>query len=133
MAKQRKGLSQAQKKEMYLDDLRSRQEAVKRGGKDAIRYSQAAYGALQKEGYNVFENEQARNIANQVVSDAIDKKYDQKFAKQVQSASKRFDAITRYDDMLGISSNPYQKVSPKYNMFTQGGKTSSINKKNKKK
>ena len=96
---------------MYLDDLRSRQEAVKRGGKDAIRYSQAAYGALQKEGYNVFENEQARNIANQVVSDAIDKKYDQKFAKQVQSASKRFDAITRYDDMLGISSNPYQKVS----------------------
>lgn len=133
MAKQRKGYTQAQKKQMYLDDLKGKQEAVKRGGKDAIRYSQAAYGALQKEGYNVFENEQARNIANQVVSQEIDKKYDQKFAKQVQSASKRFDAITRYDDMLGISSNPYQNVSPKYNMFTQGGHTSSINKNNNKK
>jgi len=126
--KKPKGMSTAQRKERYLNDLAMRQGAQSQNIE--IKKTNTYLNAAQRGGMDITDSNVRQAIDNNVANDMRARQRDV-YNKQLNAAGKRFDVATKYDDMLGRSTNP-DSVKPKYNMFTMGGQTTSINKNNKK-
>lgn len=126
--KKKKGLSMSERKDQYLNPLQSRQQAVRdyQGDEYVNRGLREAYDM----GYNP-TNENVRTAVEWAAKKSVDSRFDKPFSKQVQAEAKRFDKATQYDELLGRSTNP--ATVTKFNMFTKGGNTSSMNKNNSKK
>ena len=126
--KKKKGLSMSERKDQYLNPLQSRQQAVRdyQGDEYVNRGLREAYDM----GYNPTDANVRTAVDNAAVK-SVNSRFDKPFSNQVQAEAKRFDKATQYDELLGRSTNP--ATVTKFNMFTKGGNTSSMNKNNSKK
>lgn len=109
----KKGMSTAERKERYMNTLKEKQDAEKK----ALREKNASglrrsYGSTRLFGPSLEETAK-------FVSGALDnfeaKQEEKKYKPQREAASKKFDEVTKYDEMLGRATNPYKK-------YKDGGK-----------
>lgn len=123
-----KGMSMSQRKAQYLNPLQSNQQGVR--SYQTERYINRGLNEAYNMGYNPTDPKVRTAVENSASAD-VSHRFDKPFAKQVAAESKRFDMATQYDELLGRSTNP--ATVNKYNMFTKGGTTSSMNRNNRKK
>lgn len=115
-----KGMNTAQRKERYMKDLKRKQEAEQKeiSGKNFTWLMSGNYGKKDLDERLRIADEATKRLANNREATV--------YKPQREMASAKFDKNTKYDDLLGRSTNPDKKykkggkVFKPHNMYKNG-------------